>query len=439
MKTLARITLLTAALVSCASAGDQFLLRTPSGKVGEFVSRHKLSIVRALQGSGRDLFVVKLPAGANAGALASDPASQGVESDGAVTLPELAAGVRLPASANSLSNLGRPTAVSFYGAQALGAYVNQPAMLTIQLAGARVFSSGGGIVAILDTGVDTNHPVLKNSLVPGYDFTRNQTGGSEMLDLYQSTTAVLDMLQSTTSVLDKSKFLVLNQSTTAILDVPTSMILDGAHLPSAFGHGTMVAGLVHLVAPNAKIMPIKVFTGDGVSSISQVVDGIYYAVDHGAKVINMSFSSEASSPELMKAVDYAKAKGVVCISSVGNSGSKNKTYPAADGDVIGVGSTNNLMVRSPFSNYGNSLVSLAAPGEGVITLYPGNNYAAAWGTSFSTPLVSGGAALLVAQGSSFDQARAEKALTQAIPIGQELGSGELDLFLACLYQALHRY
>jgi subtilisin family serine protease len=103
-----------------------------------------------------------------------------------------------------------------------------------------------------------------------------------------------------------------------------------------------------------------------------------------------------------------------------------------------VASTNNQDIRSAISNYGNTLVDVAAPGEGVVTLYPVNNYAEGWGTSFSAPLVAGGAALLVQLGGSrIDEDQANQALSQAIPTGQGLGAGELDLFQACLYELFH--
>jgi thermitase len=236
--------------------------------------------------------------------------------------------------------------------------------------------------------------------------------------------------------------LVLNQSTTSILDQSTTSILDRsrAKIPSAFGHGTMVAGLIHLVAPTAKLMPVKVFSGNGTSTLSNVVNGIYWAVDHGADVISMSFSSTQSSWELQKAIDYANSRGVICVASAGNDGKQNPSiFPAGYlSQVIGVASTNNQDIRSSFSNYGNALVDVAAPGEGVVTLYPGNNYAEGWGTSFSAPLVSGGAALLVQIGGDrINEAQAAQAISQAIPTGQGLGAGELDLLQVCSYEKFH--
>ena len=451
--TLVRVGLLVVAFLLQASAQDRYLVRASSSEIGKVAARHNLTLIRSLEGSARNLHLVAAPKGEDVQrtiqGLHADASVEGVESDSSVSLPEMSPGV-------ALRQMGLPdpaplsdrTLVKYYGTSAWNAYVNQPAAFVIKVAQAHAFATGSGTVAILDTGVDFGHLVIANSLVRGYDFTRNIAGGSEMADIDQSTTSILDQSttsildQSTTSILDQMGTLVLNQSTTSILDQSTTSILDRsrAKIPSAFGHGTMVAGLIHLVAPTAKLMPVKVFSGNGESTLSNVVNGIYWAVDHGADVISMSFSSTQSSPELKKAIDYANSRGVICVASAGNDGKPNPPiFPAGYlSQVIGVASTNNQNVRSAFSNYGNTLVDVAAPGEGVVTLYPGNNYAEGWGTSFSAPLVAGGAALLVQLGGSrIDEDQANQALSQAIPTGQGLGAGELDLFQACLYELFH--
>ena len=451
IRLLARTGLLVVAILLRASAQDRYLVRAPGSEIGNIAARHNLTIIRSFEGSAGNLHLMAAPAGADVKRtikdLQADASVQGVEPDVPVSLPEWSAGA-------PLRQLGLPdpapisdhTLVKYYGTSAWDAYVNQPAAFVIKVAQAHIFATGAGTVAFLDTGVDVGNLVIANSLVAGYDFTRNIAGGSEMADIDQSTTSILDQSttsildQSTTSILDQKGTLVLNQSTTSILDQSTTSILDRSKLPSAFGHGTMVAGLIHLVAPAAKLMPVKVFSSNGTSTLSNVVNGIYWAVDHGANVISMSFNSTQSSSELKNAINYANSHGLICVASVGNDGTQNPSvFPAGYlSQVIGVASTNNSDIRSTFSNYGNTLVDVAAPGEGDVTLYPGNNYAEGWGTSFSAPLVAGGAALLVQLGGNhINVAQATQAILQAIPTGQGLGAGEVDLFQACLYELIH--
>jgi len=279
------------------------------------------------------------------------------------------------------------TPFNYYGSTVWHGYVYQPANTIIRTSTTQsVYNTTGSgvIVADIDTGVDPNHPVLKASLLTGYDFTRNQNGGSEMSDVSQSTVAVLD-----------GQGAQVSQSTVAVLDQSTVAVLDGPQY-AAFGHGTMTAGLIHLVAPQAKILPLKSFQADGSGYNSDILRAIYYAVGHGAKVINMSFNYTSYSQELANAVNYATANGVICVAAAGNSGEQTTVYPGALKGVIDVASTSDDDTASSFSNYGAPPVWMAAPGEGVMTTYPFGTYAAGWGTSFSTPLVSGTAALMVA-------------------------------------------
>ncbi len=290
-------------------------------------------------------------------------------------------------AASTPSYLNDRTPYNYYGTPVWHGYVFQPANTIIRTGATQsAFNTAGSgvIVADIDTGVDPNHPVLKSSLLSGYDFTRNRTGGSEMSDVSQSTVAVLD-----------GESAQVSQSTVAVLDQSTVAVLDGPPY-AAFGHGTMTAGIIHLVAPQAKILPLKSFQADGTGYNSDILRAIYYAVGHGAKVINMSFNYTSYSQELANAVNYATASGVICVAAAGNSGDQATVYPAALKGVIDVASTSNSDDPSSFSNYGAPPVWLAAPGEGVMTTYPFGTYAAGWGTSFSAPLVSGTTALLVA-------------------------------------------
>src|SRR3989454_9836306 len=108
----------------------------------------------------------------------------------------------------------------------------------------------------------------------------------------------------------------------SILDQSTASILDTRQVPRTFGHGTMVAGIIHLVAPTARIMPLIAFEADCTAHLFDILRAIYHAVDHGAQVINMSFSTEQGSAEMKRAINYAASHGVVCVSSAGNNGSR---------------------------------------------------------------------------------------------------------------------
>lgn len=328
--------------------------------------------------------------------------------------------------------------VQLYGTTAWLGYVQQPAMYATNASNiVQPNSSGSGIVvAVIDTGIDSQNPILAPVLVPGYDFIHNTAGyASDLADIDQSTAAILE--QSTAALLESYQIVQLNQSTAAILEQSTAAILEGNPLPSHFGHGTMVAGLIHLFAPSAKIMPLKAFNADGTANVSNIVSAIYYATDHGARIINMSFELSQISDALLRAVNYATRKGVICIASAGNDSQEALVYPAAYGNVIAVGSVNQQSQASSFSNYGSDAVTLAAPGEALVTTYPGNHYATAWGTSFSSALVSGTTADLL---SAIDQNLAplmqsgdiKRAVSHANACGNagSLGAGCLNLNLA---------
>jgi subtilase family protein len=316
-------------------------------------------------------------------------------------------------------------------------YANQEAASIVRVQDAQnTFKvEGSGIVADIDTGVDPNHPVLQPVLLQGYDFTRNQPGGSELNDLSPcpfpgTSTSCSPPPCTPTTCPSPAK---VNQSSAAILDQSSAAILDGNAQYAAFGHGTMVMGIIHLVAPTAQLLPLKAFKSDGTGYLSDVLRAIYYAVGNSANVINMSFEFTSSSVELQKALDYANQQNLVSAASAGNEGQAILVYPAAlQSDVMGVasvgstGSTENT--RSSFSNYGDSLVWVAAPGEAIVTTYPFDTYAAGWGTSFSAPFVSGGAALLRNLQTGMNETLAAPAVAHGQPLtGQGLGNGRLDL------------
>lgn len=420
-------------LVACsavtASAQTDYILELhPNANVNALAAEYQFTILKSW-GSGSELgYKVSAPP-LSATQIASVRAQAGVvdfEVDATVDSTE-----SNPTSkaAGALQTLGAyafdSTTVTYYGATVRNGYVNQPAMQLIELGNSRLLAPAGlGTVAIIDTGVDPSHPALAGVLMTGYDFTRDQPGASELADLSQSTVAILD--QSTVAILDSKNLpVVLNQSTVAILDQSTVAILDGGNLPKAFGHGTMVAGLVHLVAPAARILPLKAFHSDGTANLSDIVRAIRYAADNGANVLAMSFTFDTLSPDLQAAIQYATGKGVICVASAGNNGSERAYYPAALPQVIGVGSTNFADQRSPFSNYDNSAIT-SAPGEALVTTYPGNNYAAVWGTSFSAPLVAGSIALYKQVAPHLKLDDLQDVMDSGVAIHQNMGA-RLDL------------
>jgi subtilisin family serine protease len=316
--------------------------------------------------------------------------------------------------------------VNYYGTVVTHGYATQPATQIIRLTDAqRGFNvSGSGIVAVIDTGVDVNHPVLYPVLLQGYDFTRNQPGASEWLDVPQLQNGNLSEDS------EDQQPVVVQQSSAAILDQSSAAILDGGPY-TAFGHGTMTSGLVHLVAPKAQILPLKAFTANGTGNLSNIVAALYYAVQHHANVVNMSFDVSTPSAALSQAISYANQAGVVLVAAAGNENTSAPVYPAAlNRSVMGIASTSDYDTRSTFSNYGNTDVWIAAPGEYVISTFPGGTYAASSGTSFSSPLVAGSADLLLSAKPSLNQKSAASAFSHAIRLTPDLNHGRLDVYQA---------
>lgn len=216
-------------------------------------------------------------------------------------------------------------------------------------------------IAIVDTGVQPDHPDLRGKLLQGYDFVDNDNTPS-----------------------------------------------DGN------GHGTHVAGIAAAVtnngigiagmAPLASILPVRVLDNSGSGDLANVARGIVYAAQQGAQVINLSLGAPVSSSTLESAIQYAWSRGAVIVAAAGNEGTSRLNYPAAYANVIAVASTNERDQKSGFSNYGQ-WVEVAAPGENILSTYPGGYYAYLSGTSMAAPHVAGLAGLLAAQGRTNVQIR----------------------------------
>jgi len=337
--------------------------------------------------------------------------------------------VQIPMNPNSQTIVGtippglwNSYPVNYFGAPVWQGYATQPAAQILRVDQAQDtfnVTGAGTIVADIDTGVDPTHPALQGVLLQGYDFTRNQPGASELNDPQPSNT-------------NCSSCPTLNQYSAARPSASSpkqsSVALVDGNGPSDFGHGTMVVGVIHLTAPQATILPLKAFQSNGTGNLSDILRAIYYAVQNHTNVINMSFDLTTSSAELNDAISYAASNNVILVASAGNDGKQEVVYPAGLRNVMGVASTNDSDQRSSFSNYGNQVVWVAAPGEGIITTYPYDTYAAGWGTSFSAPFVSGTAALLVSAQSKVTPNQAAAAIAHAQWIGANMGNGRLDVY-----------
>nr|WP_256861686.1 S8 family peptidase [Bacillus cereus] len=223
------------------------------------------------------------------------------------------------------------------------------------------------VVAVVDSGVQSTHPDLKGKIIPGYDYVRNNMDSGQ----------------------------------------------------DELGHGTHIAGTIAAVtdngigiagiAPNVKVLSVRVLDRSGYSYNDVIANGITYAADHGAKVINLSIAMEDPSQVLEDAVNYAWNKGTVLIAGAGNSSTSKSYYPAAYSNVISVAATDSNDTKWERSNYGMS-VDIAAPGVDIMSTVPTswdpeNPYSTKSGTSMATANVSGVAALLASKGFSNIQIR----------------------------------
>lgn len=187
-----------------------------------------------------------------------------------------------------------------------------------------------------------------------------------------------------------------------------------AYIEDDTGHGTMVAGVIAASHDNSKgikgvmdqvtLLVIKANNIDDPETLdddeseyyadSNIIEAIYYAVDSGAHVINLSLGGTYANPLTKKAIDYANERGVLVVAASGNDGDDSIMYPASFEHVISVGSVNQSEMISDFSNF-NQYVDLVAPGESIVTTGLNNSYYYVSGTSFAAPQVSGVIGLLL--------------------------------------------
>lgn len=240
-------------------------------------------------------------------------------------------------------------------------------------------TGAGAIVAVVDTGVDYNHEDLDANNWVNSDETAGDNDDDDS-NGYRDDTFGYDFIGSMYTAVTPD-------------DEPMDENGHGTHVSGIIGAENNTLGVVG-VAPSATIMPVKVLDAYGFGWDSTIADGIRYAADNGADVINLSLGSNFSTHTVSDAIDYAVTNGVVVIAAAGNSGTMTGgSYPAGYGNVVSVGANNEDDKKAYFSNWGK--VDVMAPGVDILSTYPGNLYEKLSGTSMASPHVAGVAALIV--------------------------------------------
>lgn len=249
-------------------------------------------------------------------------------------------------------------------------------------------TDGAGItIAILDTGIDLNHPDLVDNIVDGFN-----------------------VLDNNNDVKDDN------------------------------GHGTKTAGVVAAVAgnkigslgiaPKSKIMPIKIAGSDGYALFSAMAEGLMWAADNGARIANLSYSGAAGSLTVQRAASYFRSKGGIVVVSAGNTGTRTP-YPSHQALVV-VSATDKSDRMASWSSYGPS-VDLCAPGVSIYTTQKGGKYGKVSGTSFSAPIVAGSIALIMSKNPDLNPDKTEAVLYGNVKkLGTEseaekFGRGRVDI------------
>lgn len=394
--------------VSASAVAQQLIVKRRAGSLGAKLSMNGVRTLRANAALGMEVVTAE---GRSLSELATqlkrDPSVEWVEPNRYLSLPAPFNGKPAPGGSSFFdAKPNDPSAKDQYHLNKVNAF------------SAWDLTQGAGVtVAVLDTGVDLTHPDLKANLVKGYD---------------------------------------------AISKTNTPKDMNG--------HGTHVAGVIAAVtnnrqgvagvAPGAKIMPIKVLGENGGGDLGSIIDGIQWATDNGAQVINMSLGGPIESPSWNEAVKYAAKKNVVVVAAMGNEREQGnpKNQPAATPGVIAVGATDPNDKVTGFSSFGE-WISVAAPGYAIKSTFPtyacetytaykenpeyfppetkiSLKYAAVSGTSQASPVVAGVVALMKAKKPSITPAQVRKALmSTAVDLGkkgfdEDFGAGRIDALKA---------
>lgn len=286
----------------------------------------------------------------------------------------------------------------------------------------RLRSRGAGVtVAVIDTGVDHRHPLLAARL---WNDARN-TGDLPGNGIDDDRDGLVDDWAGW-------DFVDNDNDPAEHWEDPTETVA---------GHGTFIAGLIAVLAPDSRILPVRAFPSSGIADAFTVATAVKYAADHGADVINLSLGSTEPSELLREAIAEAQRRGIVVVAAVGNDDSEVlPQFPASLNEVLAVAAIDFQSKKALFSNFG-SHVDVSAPGVKLISAFPGGNLGAAsyaeWsGTSFAAPLAAAEAALLLAYDprqsdiNSIIKASAAPIDADNPAFLHKLGSGRIDPLLA---------
>ncbi len=263
----------------------------------------------------------------------------------------------------------------------------------------------GVVIALLDTGLLASHPALENAVAAGgYDFVGNDGDPSDTAN--------------------------------GVDDDGDGLTDEGA------GHGTMVAGIAHLIAPGAALLPLRVLDDEGRGRTFDVAKAIHYATDAGARIVHMSLGLTCVSKIIAHEVRRADSLGVSVVAAAGNDGREEPPYyPASDSLALSVAAVDSADVKASFSNY-HTTVDLSAPGVGILSPFHDGEYALGAGTSFAAPFVSGQVALIRSLNPSLSKAQVDSLARLGVapidsipgnePFQGKLGTGRVDLWATWL-------
>jgi len=282
-------------------------------------------------------------------------------------------------------------------------------------------------IAIVDTGVDWDHPDLA-------------------ANIWNNTDEILDGKDNDgNGYIDDVRGYDFVDTASPVYPGEDGTIRDNDPM-DFYGHGTHCSGIAAAVTNNSigvagvcwncKIMPVRAGYkdeyGNGVLEADDIAVAIEYAADNNASVISMSWGGYGISKAIKEAIDYAYAKGVVLIAAAGNSDIHLKSYPAGFDNVIAVAATDIGDAKAGFSNYG-SWIDIAAPGVDVLSTMFNDTYASWSGTSMSAPFVAGLAALILSKNSTFSNEEVRNILrstTDPVISDKYVGLGRINAYKA---------